>query len=137
MEKKIIHKGYKFRLYPNEEQKTFIHKSIGSCRFVYNYFLGVKTKYYADHKTDTKKSLSFVETEHLLAVLKLVNGCTGGYRKNDCWNQPCKQFKYVIDLAKKFSLKLNISVDKILDIWEQNRRYNIYNFYQKYREGDL
>ncbi len=71
------------------------------------------------------------------SCFNLVNGCTGGYRKNDCWNQPCKQFKYVIDLAKKFSLKLNISVDKILDIWEQNRRYNIYNFYQKYREGDL
>lgn len=70
MEKKIIHKGYKFRLYPNEEQKTFIHKSIGSCRFVYNYFLDAKTKYYTEHKTDTKKSLSFVETEHLLTILK-------------------------------------------------------------------
>jgi len=73
MEKKIIHKGYKFRLYPNEEQKTFIHKSIGSCRFVYNYFLDAKTKYYAEHKTDTKKSLSFVETEHLLTILKKDN----------------------------------------------------------------
>lgn len=70
MEKKIIHKGYKFRLYPNEEQKTFIHKSIGSCRFVYNYFLDVKTKFYTEHKADIKKSLSFVETEHLLAKLK-------------------------------------------------------------------
>ena len=59
MEKKIIHKGYKFRLYPNEEQKTFIHKSIGSCRFVYNHFLDVKIKYYTEHKTDAKKSLSF------------------------------------------------------------------------------
>ena len=70
MEKKIIHKGYKFRLYPNEEQKTFIHKSIGSCRFVYNHFLDVKIKYYTEHKTDVKKSLSFVETEHLLTKLK-------------------------------------------------------------------
>ena len=50
MEKKIIHKGYKFRLYPNKEQKTFINKSIGSCRFVYNYFLDTKTKYYTEHK---------------------------------------------------------------------------------------
>jgi len=70
MEKKIIQKGYKFRLYPNEEQKIFINKSIGSCRFVYNYFLDAKSKYYNDHKTDTKKSLSFVETEHLLTKLK-------------------------------------------------------------------
>jgi len=70
METKTIHKGYKFRLYPNEEQKTFIHKSIGSCRFVYNYFLNEKTKYYTEHKLDVKKGLSFVETEHLLVGLK-------------------------------------------------------------------
>lgn len=70
METKIIHKGYKFRLYPNEEQKTFIHKSIGSCRFVYNYFLNEKTKYYSEHKSEKKKSLNFVETEHLLVGLK-------------------------------------------------------------------
>ena len=70
METKIIHKGYKFRLYPNQEQKIFIAKSIGSCRFVYNYFLNEKTKFYTEHKTDKKKSISFVETEHLLAVLK-------------------------------------------------------------------
>jgi len=67
---KIIHKAYKFRLYPNKEQETFINKSIGSCRFIYNYFLNEKTKYYTEHKTDTKKSLSFVETEHLLTLLK-------------------------------------------------------------------
>ena len=70
METKVIHKGYKFRLYPNQEQKIFIAKSIGSCRFVYNYFLNEKTKFYTEHKTDKKKSISFVETEHLLAVLK-------------------------------------------------------------------
>ena len=70
MGKKIIHKGYKFRLYPNEEQEIFIHKSIGSCRFVYNYFLDAKTKYYNDHKLDKKKSISFIETERLLTELK-------------------------------------------------------------------
>ena len=70
MEKKIIHKGYKFRLYPNEEQKIFINKSIGSCRFVYNYFLDAKIKYYAENKTNKNKNLTFVELEHLLTILK-------------------------------------------------------------------
>jgi len=70
MKKKIIHKGYKFRLYLNEEQKTFIHKSIGSCRFVYNYFLNVKIQFYFNHIHDIKKNLSFIETEHLLVELK-------------------------------------------------------------------
>jgi putative transposase len=70
MEKQIIHKAYKFRVYPNKEQEIFIKKSCGSCRFVYNYFLSEKTKYYNEHKNDKKKGLTFVETEHLLTLLK-------------------------------------------------------------------
>ena len=37
-----IYKSYKFRMYPNEEQKELINKTIGSCRFIYNYFLDKK-----------------------------------------------------------------------------------------------
>jgi len=65
-----IHKAYKFRLYPNKKQKVFINKSIGSCRFVYNYFLDRKTIYYNEHKNDKKKNISFIETEHELKLLK-------------------------------------------------------------------
>ena len=32
-------KGYTFRLYPNDEQKTLIEKSFGCSRYIYNYFL--------------------------------------------------------------------------------------------------
>jgi len=70
MEKKIIHKAYKFRAYPNKEQEIFIKKSCGSCRFVYNHFLAEKTRYYVLHKNDKKKGLTFLETEHLLTKLK-------------------------------------------------------------------
>jgi len=70
MEKQIIHKAYKFRVYPNKEQENFIKKSCGSCRFVYNHFLAEKTKYYNEHKDEKKKELSFIETEHLLTLLK-------------------------------------------------------------------
>ena len=37
-----IYRGYKFRMYPNQEQKELINKTIGSCRFIYNYFLDKK-----------------------------------------------------------------------------------------------
>ena len=37
-----IYRGYKFRMYPNKEQTTLINKTIGSTRFVYNYFLDKK-----------------------------------------------------------------------------------------------
>ena len=35
-----FHKGYKFRLYPTQEQATLINKTIGSCRYVFNWALG-------------------------------------------------------------------------------------------------
>ena len=37
-----IYRGYKFRMYLNEEQKELINKTIGSCRFIYNHFLDKK-----------------------------------------------------------------------------------------------
>lgn len=33
------HKAYKFRLYPNKDQRSLIHQTHGHCRFVYNHFL--------------------------------------------------------------------------------------------------
>lgn len=30
---------YSFRIYPNDEQKTYLAKIFGSCRFIYNHFL--------------------------------------------------------------------------------------------------
>ena len=36
--------GYKFRIYPTEEQKAFFEKHFGSVRFIYNYLLfNIKT----------------------------------------------------------------------------------------------
>lgn len=43
--------AYKFRLYPNEEQKIFLSKTFGCCRFVYNYFLHEKQKQYKEIKS--------------------------------------------------------------------------------------
>ena len=34
-----MYKAYKFRLYPNDEQRILIHKTFGCTRFIYNYFL--------------------------------------------------------------------------------------------------
>lgn len=42
-----MYKAYKFRLYPNDEQKILIHKIFGCKRFIYNYYLTLirETKY--------------------------------------------------------------------------------------------
>lgn len=47
-------KFYKFRLYPNSEQKTLLEKTFGCCRFVYNHYLA---KSIEDYET-TRKSNS-------------------------------------------------------------------------------
>ena len=42
--------AYKFRVYPNEEQRTMIAKTIGCCRFVYHHMLADKIAYYEEQK---------------------------------------------------------------------------------------
>ena len=34
-----MYKAYKFRLYPNDNQKILINKTFGCTRFIYNHFL--------------------------------------------------------------------------------------------------
>ena len=38
--------GYKFRIYPNIAQVQQIHRTFGCCRFVFNYYLGLRKEAY-------------------------------------------------------------------------------------------
>lgn len=49
----MLLKTYKFRLYPNENQKVLIEKHIGACRFIYNFFLEYSSNAYKNTKTST------------------------------------------------------------------------------------
>lgn len=44
----IKHKGYKFRLYPNLEQKIFFEKTFGCSRFIWNQMLADKITHYKE-----------------------------------------------------------------------------------------
>ena len=46
----IRHKSYKFRLYPNEEQKQLFAKTFGCSRAIWNMMLADKIKHYKDTK---------------------------------------------------------------------------------------
>ena len=59
-------KSYKFRLYPNSEQKSLFEKTFGCCRFVYNYYLAKSIKDYEE----TKKSNSYNQNSKELTQLK-------------------------------------------------------------------
>lgn len=47
---KIINKSFKIRIYPNKEQEKSINKTVGSARFVYNYFLDYRINLYKTSK---------------------------------------------------------------------------------------
>ena len=49
-------KTYKYRLYPNEQQKEQIQKTFGCCRFVYNQTLSYRKERYAHFKESMNKT---------------------------------------------------------------------------------
>ncbi|ADO59987.1 IS200/IS605 family element RNA-guided endonuclease TnpB [Paenibacillus polymyxa] len=64
--KNLIHKAYKYRIYPNRMQQQLIHQMFGCCRFVFNYFLGQ----WKDTIAATGKGLSYNACATGLPALK-------------------------------------------------------------------
>ncbi|AET59936.1 Putative transposase for insertion sequence element IS605 family protein [Paenibacillus terrae HPL-003] len=64
--KNLRHKAYKYRIYPNLEQQTLIHRTLGCCRFVFNHFLAMWNDTYAA----TGKGLSYNACATQLPALK-------------------------------------------------------------------
>ena len=62
----VLMKAYKYRIYPNGEQKVLIEKHFGCARFAYNWALAFQQKYYDEHK----KSLSRKDIQDQLVALK-------------------------------------------------------------------
>ena len=70
MTDKIVNRALKLRLYPNEEQKIFLDKSLGCSRFFYNYLLNERIEFYKneiesiknDEKLKKEKYKSFKPT---------------------------------------------------------------------------
>lgn len=48
-------KAYKYRIYPNNEQKTQIVKTFGCCRFAYNQTLAYRKRIYEEEKKSVSK----------------------------------------------------------------------------------
>lgn len=63
---------YKMRLYPSEVQEKLLAQHFGSIRYVYNFFLDRKTKFYkeAKEKQLEKKTLTYYDMAKELALLK-------------------------------------------------------------------
>jgi putative transposase len=71
----VINMAYKFRIYPNEEQKILLAKHFGSCRFVWNYFLNERKEHYLKNKEEIeakriKGNLNYYDNSKALTILK-------------------------------------------------------------------
>jgi len=62
----MTHRAYKFRIYPTACQEEILRKTIGSCRFVYNWALAQKREAWVTQK----KSVSYNATSKGLTELK-------------------------------------------------------------------
>ena len=63
----IILKGYILRLYPTDEQKELINKTIGCTRFIYNYFLSDRIN---DYKRAAKSKSCYDQIKELPSLCK-------------------------------------------------------------------
>ena len=65
--------AYKYRLYPTEEQKQFLAKTMGCARFVYNWALAIRKADYEKQKAEgvvKPKTLSIYEISRQLTQFK-------------------------------------------------------------------
>ena len=61
-----MNKSFKVRVYPNKEQRVLLEKIFGANRFVYNYFLNLKSKLYEFYKI----RLSYNNSSKVMTELK-------------------------------------------------------------------
>ena len=73
-----IHKSYKFRIYPNSEQRKLLAKHFGSTRFVWNYFLAERKKSYLENE----KTLNYHDNAKALTLLKKIDEYSWLYEVN-------------------------------------------------------
>lgn len=67
-----------------------------------------------------------------------INGCSDiKAMSSKCSHRYCNKFRWVIDRAKHYSYKLNLSIEDVLNIWERKRRYWYMNYYQEYNQPKL
>ena len=76
----IMYKAYKFRIYPNYEQRILLNKSFGCVRFVYNYYLDKAKEekninaysYIKDYTSNLKYQHSFLQEVDSILIRKSI-----------------------------------------------------------------
>lgn len=120
-------KAYKYRIYPNNEQKIQIAKTLGCCRFVYNQTLGYRKQAYEKEsksvsKTDCnnycnrelKKECKWLKEVDKFALTNAIYNMDSAYRKFFKEHAGYPKFKSKHDNHKSYTTNFtngNIAVD--------------------------
>lgn len=108
-------KAYKYRIYPNNEQKEQIAKTFGCCRFVYNQTLSYRKENYEKEK----KSISKIDCN---------NYCNRELKKEYEWLKEVDKFAltnaiYNMDTAYKKFFKENVGYPKFKSKHDNHKSY--------------
>ena len=125
-------KAYKYRIYPNREQRIQIAKTFGCCRFVYNQTLAYRKEVYEEEKksvskTDCnnycnrqlKKEYEWLKEVDKFALTNAIYNMDAAYRKFFKEHAGYPKFKSKHDNHKSYTTNItngNITVD-----FERNR----------------
>ena len=120
-------KAYKYRIYPNNEQKTQMAKTFGCCRFVYNQTLAYRKEVYEKEKksvskTDCnnycnrqlKKEYEWLKEVDKFALTNAIYNMDTAYRKFFKEHAGYPKFKSKHDNHKSYTTNItngNITVD--------------------------
>jgi len=116
MTDKIVNRALKVKLYPSQEQKTFLDKSLGCSRFFYNHLLNERIEFYKN------------EIEPIKNNIELKNQKYKSFKPTSR-----KQFKEKFEFAKECS-------DDCLCSSERNLKLSFDNFFKslnKTRKGKM
>ncbi len=120
-------KAYKYRIYPNNEQKTQITKTFGCCRFVYNQTLAYRKEVYEQEKKsvsktdcnnycnrELKKSYEWLKEVDKFALTNAIYNMDSAYQKFFREHAGYPKFKSKHDNHKAYTTNFtngNITVD--------------------------
>ncbi|MBM7572653.1 transposase [Aquibacillus albus] len=89
----LVHRAYKFRIYPNKDQTKLINRTIGCSRFVFNHFLekwrttylktgkGMTYKTCSSQLTHLKKELDWLKEVDSIALQTSLKNLSNSYAR--------------------------------------------------------
>ena len=93
-------KAFKYRLYPNKQQKEFLEKNFGCVRFIYNELLALNQKEYKEFEEGIRKDKPSVRRNDLVNRIPLIKKEAGKEFLNDAIAVALQQKAY--DLGNAF-----------------------------------